>query len=500
MRALRKEPQHRYNSIEQLASDVRRYLTREPVQARQGNWLYYSQRFIRRHAFGVAAGAAFVVFIIAFAVSMSIQTQRVAAERDRATGKRDGPEVPSSWSGCSNASQPRRSLGRQVTARELLDEAGRRIRGDLSQQPEVRARLLEAIGRAYRLLEHAETAVPYLEDALRIRKQLPDPGGSKTAVGPDRARSLHCAAGRPVACRQRPAGGTGDQPAASRPRSRDLRKTAAEHRPRADDASATSRRRAQNFEESLALTRELSGPMHPEVGNCAAWSCRACTCGTTTWPQPSALPARPCRSTLPPASRCTRTASCAEIRLGEVLMLQGRINEADPSVRRIRWPCRRSSTATNSVQVADVLDSLARIRSAQGSLPEAEDYRPTRVAQPAKQRGHGTSSDRLSAGILAVDPVKRRQVHRSGAAGARLARDVREDAAARSPIRGRVRAHPRRGTAGTRQLDGRRVRADGGDESMEAHQRAGVARGARPKAPWARPFTVRVGRAKPSTI
>jgi serine/threonine protein kinase len=35
LRALRKEPAHRYNSIEQFASDVRRYLAREPVQARQ---------------------------------------------------------------------------------------------------------------------------------------------------------------------------------------------------------------------------------------------------------------------------------------------------------------------------------------------------------------------------------------------------------------------------------------------------------------------------------
>ncbi len=29
----------------------------EPVVARQGNWLYYSQRFVSRHAFGVSAGA-----------------------------------------------------------------------------------------------------------------------------------------------------------------------------------------------------------------------------------------------------------------------------------------------------------------------------------------------------------------------------------------------------------------------------------------------------------
>src|SRR5690606_25079072 len=45
MRALRKEPQHRYGSVEQLAADIRRYLSNEPVQARQGNWLYYTQRF-----------------------------------------------------------------------------------------------------------------------------------------------------------------------------------------------------------------------------------------------------------------------------------------------------------------------------------------------------------------------------------------------------------------------------------------------------------------------
>src|SRR6185436_18498019 len=83
MRALRKEPHLRYNSIEQLASDVRRYLTREPVQARQGNWLYYSQRFVRRHAFGVTAGAAFVIFLVAFALVSNVQAQRIAAERDR---------------------------------------------------------------------------------------------------------------------------------------------------------------------------------------------------------------------------------------------------------------------------------------------------------------------------------------------------------------------------------------------------------------------------------
>ena len=157
-------------------------LTREPVQARQGNWLYYSQRFIRRHAFGVTAGAAFVVFIIAFAVAMSVQTQRTAAERDRAEQEGERAETVSNFMlQIFDASQPLTSLGQTITARDVLDEAGRRIRGDLNQHPEVRARLLEAIGRAYRQQNLNERALPYLEDALHLRQQIEDTDGSKTA-------------------------------------------------------------------------------------------------------------------------------------------------------------------------------------------------------------------------------------------------------------------------------------------------------------------------------
>ena len=57
MRALRKEPQHRYSSVERLVADIRNYLENEPVQARQGNWIYYTQRFVRRHTTAVAASA-----------------------------------------------------------------------------------------------------------------------------------------------------------------------------------------------------------------------------------------------------------------------------------------------------------------------------------------------------------------------------------------------------------------------------------------------------------
>jgi serine/threonine protein kinase len=183
MRALRKEAVHRYGSVEQLAADLRRHLGNEPVVARQGNWAYYSQRFIRRHAFGVAASASVIALLAAFSVMTSIQAARIANERDRATQEGQRAEQVSNFMlDVFAAADPFVNQGKEVTARELLDQASRRISGDLNQQPDVRARLLEAIGRAYRRQGQFDRAVVYLEDSVRLRKASPAPGTSNLAV------------------------------------------------------------------------------------------------------------------------------------------------------------------------------------------------------------------------------------------------------------------------------------------------------------------------------
>jgi serine/threonine protein kinase len=181
MRALRKEPEHRYGSIEQFAADIRRYLAREPVLARQGNWVYYSQRFVRRHTVGVTGGVTFVGFILAFAITMSIQRERIAEERDRATQESARAEKVSSFMlNVFAAAEPFNSYGEEVTARQLLDQAARSIQGDLGEQPEVRARLIEAIGRAYRRQGLTDRAVAYFEESLRIRELAKLPRDART--------------------------------------------------------------------------------------------------------------------------------------------------------------------------------------------------------------------------------------------------------------------------------------------------------------------------------
>jgi tetratricopeptide (TPR) repeat protein len=405
MRALRKEPQHRYNSIEQLAADVRRYLTREPVQARQGNWFYYSQRFIRRHAFGVTAGATFIVFVIAFAIAMSVQTQRIAAERDTAEQQNERAEAVSQFMlDIFDSAQPLTSLGKNIPVREVLDAAGRRIRADLAYQPEVRARLLESIGRSYRRLEMHDSAVPYFEDALRLRKDLPDPDGSKTAsLLIDYAISLRT---------------LGDLARADRLLKEALAIT---ERHQAEKTETYARLllnvgRVQltagnlteartNFEKSIALGRELGGPMNPDVAS----GLREMA-SVFMW-----------NDDLPAAERAVRDALTifnatrqrghpelvsAEQRLGEVLMLEGRYDEASPLFES-GLTAQTQLYSSNSAKVADVLESLSNVRRAQGRLADAEDYARRALRTREAVLGREDTYSGYSRTILAVVLAKR---------------------------------------------------------------------------------------------
>jgi tetratricopeptide (TPR) repeat protein len=77
--ALRKEPQRRYSSADQLAADLRRWLADEPVLASPDTIWYRSGKFIRRHWLGVAAAAIVLLALVSGAAVAAWQARR--AER-----------------------------------------------------------------------------------------------------------------------------------------------------------------------------------------------------------------------------------------------------------------------------------------------------------------------------------------------------------------------------------------------------------------------------------
>jgi len=173
MRSLRKESAQRYSSVEQLIKDISRHLNQEAVEARQGNWIYYSKRFARRHSFGVTASIAAIFTLIGFSVFVSVQNKTITEQRDLATQQTYRAEHVSDFmlKVFSNA-DPFINQGKEVTAKQLLAKAGREIseNDELQTQPEVKAKLLQAIGRAYQRQNQPDLAIKYLTESLLISK------------------------------------------------------------------------------------------------------------------------------------------------------------------------------------------------------------------------------------------------------------------------------------------------------------------------------------------
>ncbi len=84
LKAIRKEPERRYASVEQLVADIKRHLAGFPVVARNDTLWYRTGKFVRRHRAGLAAAALVVVSLIAGLSATLVQAQIARAERARA--------------------------------------------------------------------------------------------------------------------------------------------------------------------------------------------------------------------------------------------------------------------------------------------------------------------------------------------------------------------------------------------------------------------------------
>jgi non-specific serine/threonine protein kinase/serine/threonine-protein kinase len=76
-KAMRKEPERRYASAEQLAEDLVRWWSGEPVRARRGTLAYRAVKFVRRHRLALAA-AGFAALALAGGVVATVREARRA--------------------------------------------------------------------------------------------------------------------------------------------------------------------------------------------------------------------------------------------------------------------------------------------------------------------------------------------------------------------------------------------------------------------------------------
>jgi serine/threonine protein kinase/tetratricopeptide (TPR) repeat protein len=82
--ALRKEPERRYGSVEQLANDIRRHLTGLPVRARTDSVWYRARKFARRNRAAVVAAALVGVTLVGGIVATAWQARNARQQAELA--------------------------------------------------------------------------------------------------------------------------------------------------------------------------------------------------------------------------------------------------------------------------------------------------------------------------------------------------------------------------------------------------------------------------------
>lgn len=80
MKALERDPERRYHSVDELANDLGRYLDGKPVMARPHTITYRTQKFLRRHWLASTAAALSAAAIMAGVIG-TVQARRLAEQR-----------------------------------------------------------------------------------------------------------------------------------------------------------------------------------------------------------------------------------------------------------------------------------------------------------------------------------------------------------------------------------------------------------------------------------
>lgn len=162
LKALRRAPEQRYTTVRDLSDDLQNYLAARPVKAHQGKWLYRARCFWQRHR------APIVVGLAVFAISAGFTWKTVRAEREARLQAELANRATQFLVSAFSMTDPSQSERHDFSARELLDRGRDRIDRELTDQPRLRARLLEALGNAYRGINEGSAGATLLETAAQL--------------------------------------------------------------------------------------------------------------------------------------------------------------------------------------------------------------------------------------------------------------------------------------------------------------------------------------------
>ena len=167
LKCLRKEPENRYASAAELADDLVRYQNGEPIRARSVGRVERVGKWARRNPLLAVVAAVLLLVTVASVAGIvwkytDAEQQRGIAEGKKKEAQKEADKAKKAQAflesifALSDASGQRGTL----SARQILDDAEKRIPVDFADQPELRAELLASIEKVFaKITENAPLAM-----------------------------------------------------------------------------------------------------------------------------------------------------------------------------------------------------------------------------------------------------------------------------------------------------------------------------------------------------
>ncbi len=167
LKALEKDVDRRYQSANELADDLERYLQARPIAARPPSPWYLARRFASRHR--VATGLVLtLVMVITVAVwQIASNARRIARERDKAL-------AVSSYLSEIISDLDANHYGSELNIESLLTRLTDSLDSSLIEQPLTRAGLYEQLGDGWLILHRGVQATRCFRAAVDLRKSSGD--------------------------------------------------------------------------------------------------------------------------------------------------------------------------------------------------------------------------------------------------------------------------------------------------------------------------------------
>jgi len=168
MKTLRKDPETRYNSIDQLLQDLDRLNNNLPLIARKDTFRYKISKFLKRHKTGISAAAGFVLLLIGF---IGFHTWQITEERNRAREEAQKARTTLDYLiGVFQHATPNHPGNQDITAQQILEQGTEYIQTEVKDQPDIKAPLTQSIGMIYLHLGEYDKAKTLLQEALRLHE------------------------------------------------------------------------------------------------------------------------------------------------------------------------------------------------------------------------------------------------------------------------------------------------------------------------------------------